>query len=103
MLFRRILCDTIGRDVDAGLVPADVMGRKKHPFATPYDDWLRSDLGDEVTRRFAPGEPMAESIDPGTVTRLVREHQAGRVDHKRILYCLLELSQWHRTFVEGTA
>ena len=28
-------------------------------------------------------------------------HRAGRADHKRILYCLLELSEWHRAFVEG--
>ena len=28
-LFRRVLCDTIGRDVDAGLIPADaeLLGR----------------------------------------------------------------------------
>jgi asparagine synthase (glutamine-hydrolysing) len=87
----------------AKLVPPAVLERKKHPFATPYDDWLRSDLGDEVARRFAPGEPLAEQIDPSTVTRLVREHQAGSTDHKRILYCLLELSTWHRTFVEQAA
>jgi hypothetical protein len=31
----------------------------------------------------------------------VRAHRAGSADHKRILYCLLELSEWHRTFVEG--
>jgi len=89
------------REAMSGLVPSDVMGRKKHPFATPYDDWLRSDLGDEVARRFAPDQPLTETIDPTTVGRLVREHQSGRSDHKRVLYCLLELSQWHREFVEA--
>ena len=32
---------------------------------------------------------------------LVGEHRRGRADHKRILYCLLELSEWHRAFVEA--
>jgi asparagine synthase (glutamine-hydrolysing) len=89
------------REAMKGLVPPEVMSRKKHPFATPYDDWLRSSLGDEVARRYAPGAPLAETIDPATVGRLVREHQSGRFDHKRVLYCLLELSQWHREFVEA--
>lgn len=87
----------------AGLVPPDVLRRRKHPFATPYDDWLRSGLGDEVRRRLAPDGPLGDVVDAATVGRLVDAHQSGRADHKRILYCLLELSQWHREFVEGAA
>jgi asparagine synthase (glutamine-hydrolysing) len=89
------------REAMRTLVPPEVLDRKKHPFATPYDDWLRAALGDEVGRRFVPGGPLASEIDSTTVTRLVRQHQTGAVDHKRILYCLLELSEWHRAFVEG--
>ena len=33
--------------------------------------------------------------------RLVAEHRRGRADHKSVLYCLLELSEWHRAFVEA--
>ena len=28
-------------------------------------------------------------------------HRSGRADHKAILFCLLELSEWHRAFIEG--
>ena len=38
---------------------------------------------------------------PAAVARLVDEHARGRADHKSILYCLLELSEWHRAFVEA--
>jgi hypothetical protein len=31
----------------------------------------------------------------------VAEHRRGRADHKSILYCLLELSEWHRAFVQA--
>jgi asparagine synthase (glutamine-hydrolysing) len=89
------------RDAMRGLVPAMVFSRKKQPFATPYDDWLRASLGDEVSRRYTRDAPLGGAIDPIAVTRLVSEHQSGRFDHKRVLYCLLELSQWHREFVEG--
>jgi len=85
------------------LVPQQIVDRPKHGFSTPYDQWLRESLGAEVERRYAPGAPAAELIDSGTVAGLVAAHRAGSADHKRILYCLLELSQWHRTFIEGAA
>jgi asparagine synthase (glutamine-hydrolysing) len=83
------------------LLPAEVANRPKHGFSTPYDDWLRASLGQEVERRYSPGEPLAGILEPAAVARLVDEHRRGRADHKSILYCLLELSEWHHTFVEA--
>lgn len=83
------------------ILPPAIANRPKHGFSTPYDDWLRASLGEEVERRYAPGEPLANVLAPGAVARLVAEHRRGRADHKSILYCLLELSEWHHTFVEA--
>jgi asparagine synthase (glutamine-hydrolysing) len=85
----------------AHLLPPEVTNRRKHGFATPYDDWLRASLGREVERRYAPGSTLAELIDPAAAARLVDEHRRGRADHKAILFCLLELSEWHAAFVEA--
>jgi asparagine synthase (glutamine-hydrolysing) len=83
------------------LLPPEIASRPKHGFSTPYDDWLRASLGEEVERRYAPGEPLAGIVRPEAVGRLVAEHRRGRADHKSILYCLLELSEWHGAFVEA--
>jgi len=83
------------------LLSPEVAHRPKHGFSTPYDDWLRASLGEEVERRYAPGEPLAGVLNPEAVARLVAEHRRGRADHKSILYCLLELSEWHHAFVEA--
>jgi asparagine synthase (glutamine-hydrolysing) len=83
------------------LLPPELAARPKHGFSTPYDDWLRASLGQEVERRYAPGEPLAGVVAPAAVRRLVGEHRRGRADHKSVLYCLLELSEWHRAFVEA--
>jgi asparagine synthase (glutamine-hydrolysing) len=88
------------RQAMAGLVPQNVMERKKHPFATPYDSWLRTSLGAHVERAYRTQPGLGELIDADVVGRLVAEHQAGRMDHKRALYCLLELASWHERFVE---
>jgi asparagine synthase (glutamine-hydrolysing) len=84
-----------------GRVPAAVLTRRKRPFATPYDAWLRTSLGAEVERRYAPSSDLAGLLDGAVVGRLVAEHRSGRADHKRILYCLLELAHWHEAFVAG--
>jgi asparagine synthase (glutamine-hydrolysing) len=83
------------------LLPPGLADRPKHGFATPYDDWLRASLGEEVERRYAQTSPLAELVRPEAVSKLVAEHRRGRADHKAILYCLLELSEWHRAFVEA--
>jgi asparagine synthase (glutamine-hydrolysing) len=83
------------------LLPPGIADRPKHGFATPYDEWLRRSLGEEVERRYARDEALAGLVDPAAVARLVDEHRRGRADHKGVLFCLLELSQWHRTFIEA--
>ena len=85
----------------AHLLPPQVAARPKHGFSTPYDDWLRASLGAEVARATTPGSELAGLVEPAAVARLVDEHARGRADHKAILYCLLELSEWHRAFVEA--
>jgi asparagine synthase (glutamine-hydrolysing) len=83
-----------------GMVPEAALQRRKHPFATPYDEWFRSSLGTEIERLYGPGSAVSEHIDPNEVRRLSDEHRRGRADHKRILYCLLEFAYWHRAFIE---
>jgi asparagine synthase (glutamine-hydrolysing) len=83
------------------LVPKRIVDRPKHGFSTPYDSWLRESLGEEVSRRYSGGSALGELVDPGTVSGLVAAHRSGRADHKSVLYCLLELSEWHRAYLEG--
>ena len=83
------------------LLPREITDRPKYGFSSPIEDWLRESLGTEVERRYGPGEPLAGIVRPEAVKRLVAEHRRGRADHKSVLYCLLELSEWHHAFVEA--
>lgn len=85
----------------ARLVPRAVANRPKHGFSTPYEDWLRSSLGEEVRTRYATGSVLSTLVDSVTVGSLVDAHSAGRADNRRVLFCLLELSEWHRSFIES--
>ena len=83
------------------LLPRHIVERPKHGFSTPYDRWLRESLGAEVERRYASGSPLDELIDSSAVARVVSEHRSRRTDRREILFCLLELSEWHRAFVQA--
>jgi len=85
-----------------GLVPAEVLRRPKHAFTTPYEGWLRSSLGVEVKSRYTHDSGLSEHIAPAVVHRLVEEHRRGVANHKRLLYCLLELALWHSACLEQT-
>jgi asparagine synthase (glutamine-hydrolysing) len=85
------------------IVPDEVLNRPKRGFSTPYDSWLRDELGAEVERRITGRDELSALVDAGTVSRLVRQHRSGRADHKRLLYCLLELTEWNDLFGAGAA
>jgi asparagine synthase (glutamine-hydrolysing) len=85
------------------LLPPAIVERPKHGFSTPYDSWLRESLGEEVQSRYAAGSPLNGLIEPDAVAGLVSAHRSGRADHKWVLFCLLELSEWHRGFIERRA
>ena len=91
------------RDALRRLLPEEIVTRPKHGFSTPYDRWLRESLGAEVERRYASDPELGALVAPDTARQLVAEHRRGRADHKSILYCLLELSEWHRAFVQAAA
>ncbi len=89
------------RNAMARLLPRAIVDRPKHGFSTPYDSWLRESLGEEVRSRYAARSELSDLVDGAAVDRLVKAHRSGRADHKRILFCLLELSEWHRAFIQG--
>ena len=81
------------------LLPAEVAGRPRHGFMSPWDSWLKESLGLEIERRYAPGGALSELIDPAASAQLVEAHRSERADHRWVLFCLLELSEWHGAFV----
>ncbi len=83
----------------ARLLPPEVARRPKHGFASPWDRWLRESLGREIEKRYTPGSELSELIDPAAATQMVQAHRSGRADHRWVLFCLLELSEWHEAFV----
>jgi asparagine synthase (glutamine-hydrolysing) len=85
-----------------GLVPGDVLRKRKHGFSVPTDPWFRGPL-----RGFA-GEVLLDPrarrrglVEHGVVERMWREHGAGRAVWDEPLWLLLVLELWHRVYLDG--
>jgi len=79
-------------------LPPQVSERGKTGFGVPLDRWFRQDLRD-IARDLLAGD--RGWFHPGTVVRLLDEHESGRADHGHRLWCLLMLELWVREHVEA--
>jgi asparagine synthase (glutamine-hydrolysing) len=90
------------REAARRVLPAELPRRRKAGWPGRARDWLRGELretlGDHlqgtnaVTRRYYRGETLDRTID---------EHLKGKKDHGKLLWTLLNLEIWHRTYARG--
>jgi asparagine synthase (glutamine-hydrolysing) len=89
------------RTVD-GLLPSDIVHRKKQGFGAPVAEWFRGDLGDRAQREIRDSS-LAERglLDYARIDRLWAEHRSGRMDWSFHLWNLYNVSAWHDHWVAG--
>ncbi|MGB9430600.1 MAG: asparagine synthase (glutamine-hydrolyzing) [Candidatus Acidiferrum sp.] len=82
-------------------LPDSIINRRKWGFKVPIAEWLRGDLLPLLRQRLlAPGSPLSDLLDAAAIARLIDEHAAGRKNHEKQLWILLQLELWHAMFVE---
>jgi asparagine synthase (glutamine-hydrolysing) len=83
-----------------GLLPDPVLARGKRGFSPPLGAWfrgrLRELLCDTLSERAVRDGGF---LRPEAVARLLREHLAGRVDHRKPLFALFMLERWRRRWL----
>ncbi len=75
-------------------LPHDILYRKKMGFVTPITAWFRGPLADQAAA-IARGSALAATgwFDIDEISRIARDHRAGRADHGRLLWQLLMLDK----------
>ena len=85
-------------------VPADIANGVKQGFSGPDASWFRGESIDYVRRTLMSEDARIwEFLDRPTVQRLVSAHLEGRENRRLLIWSLLCLEEWCRTFLEGTA
>jgi asparagine synthase (glutamine-hydrolysing) len=78
----------------AGLLPQEIIERRKMGFVHPLDAWFRASLATEAAP-LARGSALAELgwFDEAAVARYAAAHRSGKVNHGRLLWQLLMLDR----------
>ncbi len=89
------------RRMAKGVLPKEIIGRKKVGFVVPINVWFRRDLKPLLESMLFSSRSLDRGyFEPGYLSKLVTEHTAGKVDHRRELWTLLNLELWLRTFID---
>ncbi|HKQ25287.1 MAG TPA: asparagine synthase (glutamine-hydrolyzing) [Burkholderiales bacterium] len=90
------------KEAVSGLLPRDILERKKRGFGTPMGAWLKDDLAPLVRGL------LSESVVKGrelfhypAVQKLVASHEANRIDGTDRLLGLMNLEIWSRLYLDG--
>ncbi len=79
-------------------VPEDIVRLPKRGFSAPSAAWLRGPLRDYANDLLAGPELQGAGIfDRAGIARLLAEHQAHRVNHRKPLWTLLAFVAWLRS------
>ena len=85
-----------------GLIPDEIIYRRKMGFGAPMTQWLRGAFGARVEAAFAGSRLMREGyFDGAFVRRLCREHRSGRGDYSVYIWALFNLVAWFDYWVDG--
>jgi asparagine synthase (glutamine-hydrolysing) len=80
-----------------GIVPDDILDRRKQGFGVPVARWMKTDLLPLLREELHPDKLRREGFfAPAEVSRILDEHVAGRRDHRKQLWTLLIFQQWLR-------
>ena len=97
---RRLRGKSLHKQAMLGLLPREIVHRRKLGWQTPVDRWLRDQLrplAEEVL--LGEGEACRSLFEERELRRLIEAHASGKADHTRQLFCLLSLGLWHRELV----
>lgn len=86
-----------------GWLPDEVLDRPKMGFGVPLATWLRNDLRELAHESLTDATAKERGyFEPGSVQRLLAEHDAGQ-DHSTRIWALLQFELWARMMLDAKA
>lgn len=90
------------KEAARGLLPDAIIDRPKHGFGVPLGAWLRQDSAPVRDILLSEQARARGLLHTEAITHLIDEHTSGKRDHNRVLWTLLTLETWFRTFIDGS-
>jgi asparagine synthase (glutamine-hydrolysing) len=90
------------REAARDLLPPNILSRPKMGFPVPFAGWTRGAWSGVVRDVLLDRKTRERGlISVSSVTALIDDHRAGRAQAGDILWSLLNLELWYRTFIDG--
>jgi asparagine synthase (glutamine-hydrolysing) len=85
-----------------GLLPKEIIHRRKMGFPTPWKSWVAGPYFGRVEQLLTESRTTERKLfKAAAVRRLLQELKAGHKDHTDRLWRLINLELWQRVFVDG--
>jgi asparagine synthase (glutamine-hydrolysing) len=85
-----------------GIVPDQVLYRRKQGFSIPLAAWLRGPLKELVRTYLSPSSLKQLGLfNPLTVSKILEEHDNRVRNHETRIWVLLTFMIWHKVYMEG--
>ena len=92
------------KEAVSGLLPRDILDRKKRGFGTPMGAWLKQDLAPLVRGLLSESVVKSRGLFHfPAVQELIGMHEANRIDGTDRLLALLNLEIWSRMYLDNRA
>jgi len=87
-----------------GVIPDEIIYRKKMGFGAPMSAWLKGDFGSHVEKSLLGSRLLDRGyFDREYIRSLFTQHRAGRTDNATYIWTLFNLSSWYDYWIDGTA
>lgn len=85
-----------------GLIPDEIICRKKMGFGAPMAQWLKGDFGKEVEASIISSPLMKRDyFDLDYIRCLHHDHRSGRRDNSLYIWSLYNLTAWYDYWIES--
>jgi len=96
----RLRKKNIMRRAMQGILPAEILNKKKVGLEMPYSRWFKNELKDLLTRYLGPTNIAQRGLfKPQAVQALVDDHLMGRRDNGRALWGLMNYMVWLELYI----
>jgi len=100
---KRLQTKPIVKNLGLQVLPKEVVHRRKSGFGVPMAAWLRDSKGmGRYLELFSDSSFKQRGyIKAERAQQLAKEHLTGKADHSDLLWELINLELWHRSFFNG--
>lgn len=86
----------------SGILPEEILNRKKMGFGVPVGRWFRGELRDFLRETLLSSKSLGRGyFKPDKLRRIVEDHINAKKDYSNQLWAFLVLEFWHRKFMDS--